>query len=111
MDFVRETIAEYRVRADERRTEGADSVAQLYDKVAQELGERLELWENEELTIQAAAEFSGYTTQALYRIKKSGVTLCRRNLPKKATRPRPSLVTQENGRPSLADQIVNRRSA
>lgn len=84
MDFARTRIAVWRDRARERREEGADATAALYDKVAGELQADLERFETEELSLADAMEWSGYSEDRLRVLRKEGkTTWTRRDLPRK----------------------------
>jgi len=108
-----EMVRELRARAQERRTEGAESVALTYEKVANEMSNALDAWENSDLTMEQAVEYSGYTATGIRLLVRQGrATLRRRDLPRKP-HAAPALALERGetprARPSLADDIVTRR--
>jgi hypothetical protein len=107
MDFARKRIAEWLVRAAERRSEGAEPTAQLYEKVAGELQSDLERFETEELSLVEAMEYSGYSEDRLRVLRKEGkTTWTRRDLPKKpgGKSVLPAVVVGEG--PTLVDRVL-----
>lgn len=112
MDFARTRIAVWRDRARERREEGADATAALYDKVAGELQADLERFETEELSLADAMAWSGYSEDRLRVLRKEGkTTWTRRDLPKKpgaAGVPVPVELKRDEapGVTSLVDRVI-----
>jgi hypothetical protein len=114
MDFIDRKITEWRARASEYDRDGAVAQARVYSRLADELEEAMRAWLNEELSVPAAAEYSGYDESAIRKMRSDGRVpasadgrIRRKDLPKKpghgVHRAAPRLL---RGGPDLAGDVV-----
>ena len=105
--------SEWRQKAKEFHRFGADEQAMTLECCADDLEEWWRIWQTEPLTLEEAAEESGYSYSSLQKkvvdgeipnIGKAGAPrVQRQHLPRKAPRPRFKL---ESGEPDLAGEIL-----
>ncbi|MFG1691211.1 hypothetical protein ACGF5M_03470 [Gemmatimonadota bacterium] len=108
--------SEWSERARLFRDHAQESVALAYENCAADLTQRFQEWALEGLTLEQAAEESGYSYSALQKMTSTGdllnvgekgsPRLRRGDLPKKASKPG---LTLEDGEPDLAGEVLGRR--
>lgn len=106
MQFIEHYVSTIRDRAADRRREGAEPQAQVYERVADELTAEYRAYQQEVLTVARASAESGYSASQIYRLKQQlgRAELRRCDLPH---RPAPlSLKRGARARPASADDAV-----
>ena len=103
----------WRTLAEQMRSLGAVAQATTLEHCADDLEEAWRIWQTEPLTLDEAAEESGYSYSSLEKRVRSGripnigepgaPRVRRADLPRKAPRPRFKL---ETGEPDLAEEIL-----
>jgi hypothetical protein len=109
----RELPDSWRRKVDELRDLALESEARAFERCASDLERSLAEWDLEALTLQRAADESGYSYGHLQRLVSEGELanvgtsgsprVRRGDLPRKPGRP-------ENGQSSLADELLARRA-
>ena len=109
IDRLRELADGWRAEAVVLRKRGATAQAEVLESCVADHEQVLDAWRTEELTLNQAAEESGYSYSALQQMKDlhvgtSGSPRLRRcDLPRRPSRSSPRLA---NGPPDLADEIL-----
>jgi hypothetical protein len=109
--FASDLIGAWRDEAKILRVRGADAQATVLESCALELEEKARLFSHEEITLEQAAEESGYSYSALEKMARRGripnagllghPRIRRKDLPKKPGRGAPA-----QGGPNLADLVL-----
>lgn len=118
-EFVAAAAAIWRLRAEEERQLGAEAQARTLEWCADQLETRAREWEDEKLTLEAAADESGYSRDHLSRLiaeevlpnagKKHAPRIRRRDLPRKpghAPQAAPSAAEPVGSKTQMARSVV-----
>jgi hypothetical protein len=111
--YVVDVLTTWRVRATERRLEGAEDVARLYERCATELEDAQRAHRLASLGPTEAARESGYTPRAIRGMRAAGtIGTTRQDLPR---RPGHGVERASSVRPaargSLVDEILAQRAS